>query len=318
MEADHGEAATGAWSRARWFAPAAGQSVEVILVLSAARQVRGTVVDCAGAPGRRRGRLGRRARLDRQRDDRRGGRLHASRPRPTRPPRSSPSPAASAAARAALPAARTRTPSGYARILIARRARSTARCTTPTGTRSAADVVACEGQPAETRAQSGADGTFQLAPSAIGCDAVAEHSELRLRAIPSPVVEGKPLVAAPEGRRIDRRGGRRRARLGRLAGHDRDRVLRAGARRGAAGLRRAPLRTICAARFAGRSWRRGATCSPRRRPDAPPCAPSPIDVRGGSGQRRSDASSCPRAARSLDMCTDRTARSPGRTSASTR
>ncbi len=57
----------------------------------------------------------------------------------------------------------------------------------------AADVVACEGQPSETRAQSKADGTFQLAPSAIGCDAVAEHSDFG-SSDSVPVVEGKPVV----------------------------------------------------------------------------------------------------------------------------
>jgi hypothetical protein len=40
-----------------------------------------------------------------------------------------------------------------------------------------ARVVACEGQPAEARAETAADGTFQLPASTIGCDAVAEHDE---------------------------------------------------------------------------------------------------------------------------------------------
>jgi hypothetical protein len=38
-------------------------------------------------------------------------------------------------------------------------------------------VVACEGSPAEVERQSAADGSFQLPSSAIGCEAVAEHSE---------------------------------------------------------------------------------------------------------------------------------------------
>jgi hypothetical protein len=56
-----------------------------------------------------------------------------------------------------------------------------------------ARVVACEEQPSEAKTQSAADGTFQLPPSAIGCEAVAEHDELA----PSDaarVVEGRHLV----------------------------------------------------------------------------------------------------------------------------
>jgi carboxypeptidase family protein/PDZ domain-containing protein len=40
-----------------------------------------------------------------------------------------------------------------------------------------ARIVACEGQPTESRAVSTGDGTFQLPPSAIGCSAVAMHDE---------------------------------------------------------------------------------------------------------------------------------------------
>jgi hypothetical protein len=75
----------------------------------------------------------------------------------------------------------------------------------------AADVVACEGQPSETRAQSKADGTFQLAPSAIGCDAVAEHAELASSDAVA-VVEGKSIVlrlkagGSIEGVVVDERG----------------------------------------------------------------------------------------------------------------
>jgi hypothetical protein len=45
------------------------------------------------------------------------------------------------------------------------------------GNPASARVVACEGEPSEVRTQSGADGSFELPPSAIGCDAVAEHAE---------------------------------------------------------------------------------------------------------------------------------------------
>ena len=74
-----------------------------------------------------------------------------------------------------------------------------------------AAVVACEGQSTETRAQSGADGLFQLAPSAIGCDVVAEHAEYAPSA-PVSVVEGKHLVlqlksgGSIEGVVVDERG----------------------------------------------------------------------------------------------------------------
>jgi hypothetical protein len=41
----------------------------------------------------------------------------------------------------------------------------------------AAHVVACEGSPSAVRGESGADGTFRLAPSATGCEVVAEHPD---------------------------------------------------------------------------------------------------------------------------------------------
>jgi hypothetical protein len=53
-------------------------------------------------------------------------------------------------------------------------------------------VVACENQPSETRTESGEDGSFQLPPSAIGCQAVAEHPELAASDA-TAVVEGKRL-----------------------------------------------------------------------------------------------------------------------------
>jgi protocatechuate 3,4-dioxygenase beta subunit len=72
-------------------------------------------------------------------------------------------------------------------------------------------VVACEEQPAETRTESGEDGSFRLPASAIGCTALAEDSE----SAPSdaaPVVEGRRLVlrlkagGALEGTVVDDRG----------------------------------------------------------------------------------------------------------------
>jgi hypothetical protein len=56
-----------------------------------------------------------------------------------------------------------------------------------------ASVVACEDTAAEARVQSGADGAFELPPSAIGCNAVAEHLEFAASP-PQPVVEGRRLV----------------------------------------------------------------------------------------------------------------------------
>jgi membrane-associated protease RseP (regulator of RpoE activity) len=55
-----------------------------------------------------------------------------------------------------------------------------------------ARVVACEGRPLEARVTSADDGTFQLPPSAIGCDAVAHHDEAA-PSEPMPVVEGRRI-----------------------------------------------------------------------------------------------------------------------------
>jgi len=74
-----------------------------------------------------------------------------------------------------------------------------------------ARVVACEDQPSEASTQSAADGSFQLPPAAIGCDAVAEHGELA-PSDPTRVVEGRRLElrlkagAAVEGVVVDERG----------------------------------------------------------------------------------------------------------------
>ncbi|MGD0529166.1 MAG: carboxypeptidase regulatory-like domain-containing protein [Polyangiaceae bacterium] len=56
-----------------------------------------------------------------------------------------------------------------------------------------ARVVACEEQPSEVRTESGEDGTFQLPPSAIGCDALAEQSESAPSDV-AAVVEGTHLT----------------------------------------------------------------------------------------------------------------------------
>ncbi len=81
----------------------------------------------------------------------------------------------------------------------------------PEGNPAKARVVACEGQPQEVRTTSGDDGTFELAPSAIGCDVVAEHDEYA----PSEtgtVTEGRRLSlrlkagGVIEGTVVDERG----------------------------------------------------------------------------------------------------------------
>ncbi len=74
-----------------------------------------------------------------------------------------------------------------------------------------ARVVACEEQPAEVRTESGEDGTFQLPPSAIGCEALAEQSESAPSDV-APVVEGQRMTlrlrpgGAIEGVVVDERG----------------------------------------------------------------------------------------------------------------
>ncbi len=74
-----------------------------------------------------------------------------------------------------------------------------------------ARVVACEGQAAEAHVSSAPDGTFQLPPSAIGCEAVADHDEYA-SSDPVGVVEGRHLVlrlkpgGAIEGVVVDERG----------------------------------------------------------------------------------------------------------------
>jgi hypothetical protein len=74
-----------------------------------------------------------------------------------------------------------------------------------------ARVVACAEQPAEARTESGDDGSFQLPPSAIGCDVVAEHPE-HAPSDAAHVVEGRRLSlrlkagGTIEGTVVDDRG----------------------------------------------------------------------------------------------------------------
>ena len=74
-----------------------------------------------------------------------------------------------------------------------------------------ARVVACEGRPNEARVTSAEDGTFQLPPAAIGCDAVAYHDEAA-PSDPAVVVEGRRVAlrlkagGAIEGTVVDARG----------------------------------------------------------------------------------------------------------------
>ena len=76
-----------------------------------------------------------------------------------------------------------------------------------------AQIVACGGQQPEVRVESAADGTFELPPSAIGCDAVAKTDD----SAPSdavPVVDGRRLSLRlkgggwVEGVVVDERGNR--------------------------------------------------------------------------------------------------------------
>jgi hypothetical protein len=74
-----------------------------------------------------------------------------------------------------------------------------------------ARIVACEGQPFEARVASADDGTFQLPPSALGCDAVALHDDAA-PSDPAPVAEGRHLSlrlkagGSIEGAVVDDRG----------------------------------------------------------------------------------------------------------------
>jgi hypothetical protein len=62
----------------------------------------------------------------------------------------------------------------------------------PDGHPAKARVVACEGQPAEVRAATADDGTFELPASAIGCEAVAENDEYG-SSDPATVLEERPV-----------------------------------------------------------------------------------------------------------------------------
>ena len=74
-----------------------------------------------------------------------------------------------------------------------------------------ARVVACEGEPSESRVSSADDGTFELPAASIGCNAVAEHSEYA-PSDPTPVVEGRRVLlrlkagGAIDGVVVDERG----------------------------------------------------------------------------------------------------------------
>jgi hypothetical protein len=63
----------------------------------------------------------------------------------------------------------------------------------PDGQPTRAAVVACGGQPSETRTVSADDGTFELPSSSIGCSAVAQHDEYA-PSEPAAVVDGQRLV----------------------------------------------------------------------------------------------------------------------------
>jgi hypothetical protein len=71
------------------------------------------------------------------------------------------------------------------------------------GNPASARVVACEDQRPEARTQSAADGTFQLPPSAIGCDAVAEHAEYSPSDATQVVEGGHLLLRLKAGGAID-------------------------------------------------------------------------------------------------------------------
>ncbi len=100
-----------------------------------------------------------------------------------------------------------------------------------------ARIVACVGQPFEARVTTADDGTFQLPPSAIGCDAVAQHDEMAT-SDPALVVEGTRLAlrlkagGSIDGVVIDDRGaGVASYELGVESSSSRGRGLRRGGRR---------------------------------------------------------------------------------------
>ncbi len=143
-----------------------------------------------------------------------------------------------------------------------------------------ARVVACEGQPPETRVESGDDGTFQLPPSTMDCQAVAQHDDYA----PSDAVsvgEGRPLVlrlkpgGAIEGVVVDDRG----------AGIPSFTVgieSFAGAQRRGSG--NGGARTIEDPRGAFR-WDKlapGTYVLTASAPDKPPTRSDPVDVAGGA------------------------------------
>ena len=157
-------------------------------------------------------------------------------------------------------------PGGARRARAARggRARRGRRASIPTATRSRARVVACEGQPSEASAVSAEDGTFELPPSAIGCEAVAQHDEYEASSA-VVLVEGRRVElrlrpgGAIEGVVVDDRGGEVPSFTVGVESFIRAR------RAAACAARRRRRSTTRAAPFASRGWRRDATCSPRAR-----------------------------------------------------
>ncbi len=146
-----------------------------------------------------------------------------------------------------------------------------------------ARVVACEDQPSEARATSGDDGSFELPPSAIGCDAVAEHAEHAPSEV-APVVEGKRLAlrlkagGAIEGAAVDDRGvGLPAFTVG---------IESFSPARGR-GFERAGPRNVEDGGGAFR-WERlapGTYVLTASAPGRPPARSTPIDVRGGAATR---------------------------------
>jgi hypothetical protein len=188
----------------------AGQSTDVTLVLSAAGAVRGTVVDADGHPvaGAMLSVGGVPWILPAATSDEAGSfRLNTV-------PHEATSLVAVArgyrTARAALGPRDDQTEL-VVRVELAAAAPVDGRVLDDDGNPARARVVACEDQPSESRTLSGEDGVFHLPPSAIGCDAVAEHSEYA----PSDAVqveEGRSLVlrlsagGAIAGAVVDERG----------------------------------------------------------------------------------------------------------------
>ena len=195
-------------------APEEGRSTEVVLVLSAAGIVRGTVVDpddkpvagavvsVEGAPW-----IVRRETSDETRRRSASGRSRARRPR------SSSSPAATGPRGSRSSATRKpgSSPTSSSSVKLEAAAPVDGEVRDQDGNPVAARIVACEGQPSEARSQSADDGAFVLPASAIGCNAVAERDD-SASSDAAPVVEGRHVVlrlkagGSIEGVVVDDRG----------------------------------------------------------------------------------------------------------------